>query len=109
MFEDWPLLEASFAQQYGIRLEQENEMSWNEFFNLMCGLLPESPLGQIVSIRAEKDPERLKGFNKDQKAIRTEWRKNVDQKRIKNMTKKEKEEATQEIQNMFKQMFKKEG
>jgi Bacteriophage Gp15 protein. len=84
-------------------------MSWIEFFNLVNGLLPESPLGQVVSIRAEKDPERLKGFNKDQHEIKNSWRRKIDERITKNMSKKDKEVATKEIQMMFKQMFGKEG
>ena len=80
-------------------------MSWIEFFNLVNGLLPDSPLGQMVSIRAEKDPERLKGFNADQHEIRNKWRRNVDKRTMENMTEKEKKEATREIQKMFKEMF----
>lgn len=105
MFDDWPLIESSFAQQYGIRLEREYDMSWTEFGNLLNGLLPESPLGHIVSIRAESDPERLKGFNRDQKKIRNEWRSKVDKELISKMTVADKEKATKELQNMFKSMF----
>lgn len=109
MFDDWPLIESSFAQQYGIRLEREYDMSWIEFGNLLNGLLGESPLGHIVSIRAEDDPERLKGFNKDQMKIRSEWRSKVDKKRISKMTVAEKDKATSELQNIFKTMFYTEG
>ena len=35
--------------------------------------MPETPLGQIVSIRSEKDPKVLKGFSKEQRKIRSEW------------------------------------
>jgi len=80
-------------------------MSWVEFSNLLNGLLGESPLGHIVSIRAENDPERLKGFNRDQKKIRSEWRSKIDKERISKMTVAEKEKATSQLQNMFKTMF----
>lgn len=72
--DDWPLIEASFASQYGIRLRQEgNSMSWNEFSSLLSGLLPETPLGRIVTIRSETDEDTIKHFNKDQQKIRNEW------------------------------------
>lgn len=72
--EDWPLIEASIASQYGIRLRQEPDMPWPEFTNLVAGLLPETPLGSIVKIRSEDDPDMLKQFNADQLAIRSKWR-----------------------------------
>jgi hypothetical protein len=49
-------------------------MPWSEFSNLVAGLLPETPLGAVVQIRSEDDPEILKRFNKDQLAIRSKWR-----------------------------------
>ena len=72
--EDWALIESSIASQYGIRLRQASDMSWSEFSNLVTGLLPETPLGAIVKIRSEDDPEMLKKFNADQIAIRSKWR-----------------------------------
>ena len=72
--EDWPLIEASIASQYGIRLRQASDMSWSEFSNLVTGLLPETPLGAIVKIRSEDDPKVLEKFTKDQLEIRNKWR-----------------------------------
>ena len=109
MFDDWPLVEASFAQQYGIRLEREHEMSWTEFGNLLNGLLDTSPLGQIVSIRAETDPERLKAFTKDQNRIRSEWRSKVGRDLVSKMTHAEKAKESQKLQELFKTMFSSKG
>lgn len=49
-------------------------MPWSEFINLVTGLLPETPLGAIVKIRSEDDPDMLKQFTADQVAIRNKWR-----------------------------------
>lgn len=73
LFDDWALIEASFATQYNIRLRTEDDMSWSEFCTLLSGLMPETPLGQVVSIRSEKDPKVLKNFTKEQKKIRSDW------------------------------------
>ena len=72
--EDWALIEASIASQYGIRIRQTSDMPWSEFSNLVAGLLPETPLGAVVKIRSEDDPKILKQFNSDQIAIRNKWR-----------------------------------
>ena len=48
-------------------------MKWDEFKALLSGLSPETPLGRIVSIRAEEDRDILKHFNKEQLRIRNEW------------------------------------
>lgn len=49
-------------------------MKWDEFQALLVGIGPETPLGNIVSIRAEDDPEILKHFTREQHQIRKEWR-----------------------------------
>ena len=41
-------------------------MTWDEFRDLLVGISPETPLGRIVSIRAEEDKEVLKHFTKEQ-------------------------------------------
>ena len=75
LIEDYPLIEASFLEQYGIRL-CETDMSWREFADLLACLSADTALGRIVSIRSENDPEVLKNFTKGQKDIRQEWREN---------------------------------
>lgn len=74
LIEDYELIEASFAQQYGIRLRQEADMQWDEFSSLLVGLNEKTPLGRVVSIRSEKDPEILKHFTSEMKKLRNEWR-----------------------------------
>lgn len=48
-------------------------MSFAEFSSLLSGVMPDTPLGQIVSIRAEKDPKALMSFTKEQREIRNKW------------------------------------
>jgi hypothetical protein len=62
--------------QYGVRMysAEFREMTCNEFFSLLSGLNPDTPLGNLVQIRSENDPEVLKRFNSAQKKIRDEWR-----------------------------------
>lgn len=49
-------------------------MTWDEFRTLLSGISPETPLGRIVSIRAEDDREVLEHFSREQHRIRNEWR-----------------------------------
>lgn len=49
-------------------------MKWDEFKALLCGISTETPLGRIVSIRAEDDKDILKHFTKEQRRIRSDWR-----------------------------------
>lgn len=71
--EDWELIEASFASQYSVRL-RSTPMAWSEFVSLLSSLLPETPFGRVVSIRAEKDPKVIKSFNTAQKQIFRDWK-----------------------------------
>lgn len=59
--------------QYGIRLRADDDMSWSEFCSLLSGIMPETPLGRVVSIRAEKDIKVINGFTKEQKKIHNDW------------------------------------
>ena len=72
-------------------------MSFREFCYLLTGIGPDTPLGRIVSIRAEDNPETLKQFTKDQKRIRNEYRR-------KQALKKPKSEVDNAIET-FKQAF----
>jgi len=49
-------------------------MKFREFSALVSGLTDKTPLGAIVAIRAENDPERLKDFTPEQRRIRNEYR-----------------------------------
>lgn len=100
LYEDYGLIEASFAQQYGIRLRNEDDMTWDEFTTLLSGLNAETPLGNVVSIRSEKDPKRIKEFTKEQKRIHRDWQR----KQAENMTREEYDEAMKMFSNLFKGM-----
>ena len=78
-------------------------MPWSEFVNLVTGLLPETPLGAIVKIRSEDDPDMLKQFNKDQMEIRNKWRERQALKQLDNPDVLEKSMET--LNNMLQSMF----
>lgn len=103
LFEDWELIEASFLTQYGIRLRLVDDMSWNEFCTLLSGIMTKTPLGQIVSIRAEEDKDILNNFTEEQHKIRNEWR-NRNNTTIE-MTDEEKAQKIKEFEQMMASMF----
>mgnify|MGYP001388089426 CR=1 FL=1 len=80
LFEDWELIEASFLKQYGIRLRQDDDMTWQEFCSLLSGIMHDTPLGMVVAIRAEKNPKVIMNFTPEQKRIRNEWLRRRSQK-----------------------------
>lgn len=105
VYDDWGLIEASFAQQYGIRLRSDPEMSWNEFITLLSGLDFKTPLGKIVSIRSETDKEVLKHFSREQRKIRMEWR----SKQAKNVPKQSYDQVINNFEKAFAMAFGKGG
>ena len=70
---DKALIEASFASQYGIRLRQEPDITLAEFISLLSGLAGETPLGRVVAVRMEKDPDIIKKFGDWERRVRVEW------------------------------------
>lgn len=49
-------------------------MPWDEFCTLVAGLMPDTPLGNIVTIRSEKDRKVIKNFTPAQRKIYNDWR-----------------------------------
>lgn len=76
-------------------------MPWDEFCTLLSGIMPDTPLGQIVSIRAEEDKEKLKYFNKEQHEIRNKWR----SRHVKEMTDEEKMKSLSKVEEMLAKAF----
>lgn len=83
-YDDWDLIESSIAQQYGIRIRSEiNTISWSEVKMLISGLLSDTPLGRVISIRSENDKEQLKHFTPDMHKIRNDWRNRLAKEKLK--------------------------
>lgn len=72
-------------------------MSWREFAYMLSGLNADTPLGKIVSIRAETDPEVLKGFTKEQRRIRSDYQKKLAKQKSQN----EVNNALDDLKNAF--------
>ena len=102
---DWNLIEASLAKQYGLRIRQTKDMPWTEFCTLVSGLMPDTPLGTVVAIRAEKDPKVIKTFTADQKRIYSDWRRQQANKQLENPENVEKN--MENLEKLFSAMFSK--
>lgn len=100
IIDDWNLIEASFFKQYGVRLRQINDMPWDEFCSYLSGIMPDTPLGNIVQIRSEENKDVIKNFTPEQKRIRSEWRNRM----AKSMDKKRAEDAIEMFKNMFREL-----
>lgn len=78
-------------------------MDYVEFTTLLSGIMPDTPLGQVIKIRAEEDNDVLQHFTAEQHRIRNAWRNRQLQETIKNTNK---EEVMKQMKEMFKSMAK---
>ena len=72
-------------------------MSWSEFSSLLSSINSDTPLGNIVSIRSETDPKRIKEFSKDQRKIYNAWK----HKNVKKLNEKEMMAVMDSFKNAF--------
>lgn len=96
LIDDYDIIESSFFKQYGIRLRSV-ELETDEFLNLLSGLMGDTPLGLIVQIRSETDPEVIDSFTSEQKRIRSEW----INKKANEISKEDYDKAMENFKNML--------
>lgn len=101
--EDWVLIESSLAKQYGLRIRNEADMPWGEFCTLISGLMPDTPLGQIVSIRSETDLDTIRNFTSDQSSIYNKWQSKKALVQLENTEQLDRD--MQNLSSMFASMF----
>lgn len=75
LLEDWGLIESSLAKQYQIRIRKEiKDMKWGELSSYISGIMYDTPLGNVVSIRSETNSDVIKNMTPEQKEIHRKWR-----------------------------------
>lgn len=105
LFDDWDLVASSLKTQYGYSIRKEiDSLDWGELISDIAGLKGDTPLGNIIRIRKEKDPEALKKFTPEEIKIRNEWL----NKSASQISEENYEQAMESIKNMFKSMAKSE-
>ena len=70
---DAVLIEQSIATQYGILPKDQPDLPYSDWSKLVSGLMDNTPLGRVVSIRGESDPKIIAQMSPWQKKIRSEW------------------------------------
>lgn len=104
LFDDWDLIASSLKTQYGYSVRKEiKSLCWGELSNDIAGLNGDTPLGNIVRIRKETDPEIIKKFTAEEMKIRNEWQ----NKSASKVSPENYKQAMEDIKNMFKNMAKK--
>lgn len=98
------MIVSSFTEQYGIRLYYEyDDISLQEFNQLLTGISEKTALGKTVSIRAEKNKEIIEHFGDYEKQIRRKWQ----EFKYKNMDKEKRKVQMINVQDMFKALARK--
>lgn len=80
-----------------------------EFQKLLKGIMPETPLGKIVSIRLEKDKKAISKMSMEHKKMRKEWQQFLRSKQPSKLTLLDKKNQVKNIQKAMEQMFSKGG
>ena len=83
----------------------DDTMDWKEFITLLAGLRKETPLGQMIAIRSEEDPQILKQFSVEQKQLRTQWRTTCMKQYPERIGEKEQLEMLSELQAILETAF----
>lgn len=98
LFEDWDLIASSLKTQYGYSIRQEiDKLSWGELCSDIAGLNGDTPLGNIIRIRSEKDPEVIKKFSQAEREIYNKW----NNKQAVAMSEQDYEQAMKNIEKVF--------
>lgn len=67
------LIEQSIAKQYGVLPSEQGNLKYADWAKLVSGLMEDTPLGQMVQLRTEKDRDVLKRLTPEQRKLRADW------------------------------------
>lgn len=102
---DAELIEQSIAKQYGVLPSAQGELSWEDWAKLVGGLMDDTPLGRVVSVRSESDPEVVRKMTPWQHRIRSEWSAHQAKKMAANYSPDELRSEMQSLERMIAQAF----
>lgn len=98
LFDDWDLIASSLKTQYKYSIRQEiDKLSWGELCSDIAGLNGDTPLGNVIRIRSEKDPEVIKKFSQAEREIYNKW----NNRQITAMSEQDYEQAMKNIEKVF--------
>lgn len=105
MENDALLIEQSIAKQYGVLPAAQADLSWQDWNKLVSGLMDDTPLGRVVAVRSEQDPDVVKHFSPWQKTIRAEWNAFRAQKLLENRTEQDLKTEMAGLERMLARAF----
>lgn len=102
---DKELICQSIAKQYHILPSEQGELAYSDWIRLVAGLMDDTPLGRVVSIRQENDKDIIKSFGSYEKRIRAEWTSFRDTQISKSYTTKDKQDIAAYFEKLFSNML----
>ena len=99
---DKVLIEQSIAKQYGVLPSEQDDLHYSDWSKMVSGLMEDTPLGRIVSIRSEKDQNVILKFTSEQKRVRTEW---MNFRLQRQTNEKDIKQSMKNLQSMLASMF----
>lgn len=103
------MIESSFATQYpqiSIPADSEDEdITVERFLILLSGIMPDTPLGNIIRIRSETNPDVIKNMTPGQRKIRDDWMTKKRHEKYDHMSDEEKLKQIEEVQKAMASMF----
>jgi hypothetical protein len=78
-------------------------MAWDEFSALLSGIMPDTPLGNVVAIRSEKDHKVIKQFTPGQREIYRSWQSRLANRLLANEN--DLDNSMESLTLMLKKMF----
>ncbi len=70
---DKQIIETSLISQYHFLPSELEEMKHSDYFKLIAGLNSESLLANVIRIRKETDPQKIRDFGLTETQLRVEW------------------------------------
>lgn len=103
---DKDIIAQSIAKQYHILPSEQEQLHYSDWYQLVAGLMPDTPLGRVVSIRSETDDEIIKSFGEFEKRVRLKWNAFRSSKLQIETTDEDKLVIAEHFNKMFAKMFK---
>lgn len=93
----------SVAAQYGVLPAAQREMPWPDWLVLVAGLMEQTPLGRLVALRTQQDPQAVRRMSPWQKQARVRWRRFLTGRTAAHsaVARRQQREMQQELARMF--------
>lgn len=101
---DRVLIEQSIAKQYGVLPSEQGDLIYSDWAKMVAGLMDDTPLGKIIRIRNETDPDVLRNYTPEMRQMRNDWIL-FRQSRFRRSENNGSKQELEELKNTLKRIF----